>query len=256
MLAEMHRSAVEEARDRGARPCGECGTPMTMGTGTETGAYRTVDVFTPVAVDGTTYGPASDLVFLFDPAANWLGAGDPYAYLARLGDLCMSATSAKRTETTWLYERTIREYTSLKVRLDMGPTYHQHAPASVPWTYDPSREVIGDRACVYHCGWPAWLRPSGWYCRECRELLTDATAEIRMVPVYAGEALPPTSAVPREARGGYGQPGLPTGPVKRLPPLCEVCSRRDATAVKVPRFGGRLVCAGCIGEAQAAGILA
>jgi hypothetical protein len=163
---------------------------MTHGQGTDGGR----DVFTDVAVDGSAYGPAVDLAPLFDPSANWLGESSPYAYLARLGDLCSEATSAKRASTTWLYERTIREYVSLKVRLDTGGYYHSHTPAREPWTYDPSREVAGERECACHCGRPAWLRPSGWYCRECGGLLTDATAEIRMAPVYADEARPVTPA--------------------------------------------------------------
>jgi hypothetical protein len=185
MLAELHASAVAALRSRDVGPCAECGTPMALAEGTEHGISSPKDIFTEVAADGSTYGPAADLVFLFDPAANWLGASGPYAYLARLAELCNEATSAKRCETTWLYDRTIREYVSLKVRLDMGSIYHHHVSARQPWSHDPACEVTGDRACAYHCGWPAWLRPSGWYCRGCGELLTDATAEIRMVPVYA-----------------------------------------------------------------------
>jgi hypothetical protein len=178
-VARLHAEAVAYLSARPVPPCAECGTPMTRAEGTERGINGPKDIFTEVAVDGTTYGPAVDLAPLFDPAANWLGADNPYAYLARLGELCGEATSAKRASTTWLYERTIREYVSLKVRLDTGGYHHAHTPATEPWVYDPDRVPVGERECVYHCGRPAWLRPSGWYCRECSDLLTDGNAELR-----------------------------------------------------------------------------
>jgi hypothetical protein len=175
-LAELHSSAVAALGALPVKPCAECGTPMMHGQGTTGGK----DVFTEVAADGSVKAPASDLVHLFDPAANWLGESDPYAYLARLGDLCTEALSVKRRETTWLYERTIREYSALKVRLDTGSIYHRHMSDRDPWVYDPNRATRGV-AVPAHCGWPAWLRPSGWYCRQCKALLTDATAELRSV---------------------------------------------------------------------------
>lgn len=179
-VGELHAQEVARLRARPVRPCAECGTPMTMGTGTEHGINGPTDVFAPVAVDGTTYGPASDLAHLFDPSANWLGMSSPYAYLARLGELCNEATSAKRAETTWLYERTIREYVALKVRLGTGSIYHSHRAAREPWVYDPDRGPLG-KVVPFHCSTPAWLRPSGWYCRECLVLLTDDNAEMRDV---------------------------------------------------------------------------
>lgn len=177
-LAELHAEAVAHLAARPVPPCAECGTPMTHGQGIDGLSRR--DVFTEVAADGTVYGPASDLAHLFDPAANWLGADSPYAYLARLGDLCSEATSVKRRETTWLYERTIREYVSLKVRLDTGGCYHTHAPEREPWTCNPSCEPRGV-VMPHHCGMPAHLRPSGWYCRGCGILLTDDSAEMRNI---------------------------------------------------------------------------
>jgi hypothetical protein len=250
-LVELHTSAVAALLARPVPPCIECGTPMVHGHGTEGGK----DVFTEVAADGTSRGPAVDLAPLFDPGANWLGMSNPYAYLARLGELCIEATSVKRTETTWLYECTVREYSALKVRLDTGCYYHSHVPEHEPWVYDPHRVPVGERECVCHCDRPAWLRPSGWYCRECGDLLTDETAEIRMVPVYAAvETKPAEPAASRPVRG-YGQPPVPTAPVKRLPPECDVCSRRDRPVTKVPQFGNRLVCLSCIDEARQLGIL-
>lgn len=179
-LAELHAEAVAYLAVRPVPPCAECGTPMTRGQGTEHGVNGPKDIFTEVAADGSAYGPAVDLAPLFDPAANWLGMDNPYAYLARLEGLCNEATSAKRAETTWLYERTIREYVGLKVRLDTGGYHHTHRPAREPWVYDPNRAPRGD-VMPYHCGRPAWLRPSGWYCRECGDLLTDDSAELRGV---------------------------------------------------------------------------
>jgi hypothetical protein len=253
-LAELHASAVAAILARPVPPCAECGTPMMHAEGIEHGIHGPKDIFTEVAADGTAYGPAVDLAPLFDPAANWLGMSNPYAYLARLGDLCSEATSAKRAETTWLYERTIREYVSLKVRLDTGGYHHPHMPKRDLWVYDPNRVPVGERECVYHCGSPAWLRPSGWYCRECRDLLTGATAEVRMVPVYADEVKPARQDPPR-ATGAYGNWPANPAPVKRLPPECDVCSRRDGPVTKVPQFGNRLACEPCIEEAKAAGVL-
>ena len=178
-LAELHASAVAGVLAQPLAPCEECGTPMVLGQEAEGGK----DVFTEVAADGSTKGPASDLAHLFDPAANWLGMSDPYAYLARLGELCEEALpnkSARRTKPTWLYDRTIREYAALKVRLDTGSIHHRHMAAREPWVYNPSCEPRGV-VLPYHCGAPARLRPSGWYCRGCNALLTDATAELRDV---------------------------------------------------------------------------
>lgn len=175
-VGELHAAAVAALRARPVHPCAECGTAMTHGQGTDGGK----DVFTDVATDGTTYGPAADLAPLFDASANWLGADNPYAYLAKLGDLCTEALSVKRRETTWLYERTIREYAGLKVRLDTGSIYHTHSPAREPWAYVPGRAPRGV-VMPYHCGQPAHLRPSGWYCRGCGVLLSDDSAEIRSV---------------------------------------------------------------------------
>jgi hypothetical protein len=55
------------------------------------------------------------------------------------------------------------ECSALKVRLDFGGTFHQHYPASLPSPYEGT---------VPHCcGWPGWLRPSGWQCRRCGAVL-------------------------------------------------------------------------------------
>jgi hypothetical protein len=175
-VGELHAAAVAAVFARPVKPCTECGTAMTHGQGTDGGK----DVFTEVAADGSVKAPASDLVQLFDASANWLGADNPYEYLAKLGDLCTEALSVKRRETTWLYERVIREYAGLKVRLDTGSIYHRHMPAREPWAYVPNRAPRGV-VMPHHCGQPAHLRPSGWYCRGCGDLLTDESAELREV---------------------------------------------------------------------------
>jgi hypothetical protein len=177
---ELHAANVAALRARPVRPCAQCGTAMVMGTGFDGAPSRGIDVFKPVAADGTAYGPAPDLAHLFEPERNWLGMSSPYAYLARLSDLMGEAHKVKRAELTWLHWRTAREYTSLNVRLREGSIYHQHSPAREPWVYDPDRGPLG-KVLPYHCGMPAWLRPSGWYCRECRALLTDDSAEMRSV---------------------------------------------------------------------------
>lgn len=86
---------------------------------------------------------------------------DPYGHLADLAGMCERAhrQSRRGAEPTWLYHAAVREYSSLKVRLEFGGTFHTHRPLHLPPPYPgPVPE---------HCGWPAWLRPSGWQCRQC-----------------------------------------------------------------------------------------
>jgi hypothetical protein len=54
-----------------------------------------------------------------------------------------------------------------------GQPFHEHYPAGSPPS--PLR-YQGTRP--EHCGWPAWLRPSGWHCRQCRQFLGPARVEI------------------------------------------------------------------------------
>jgi len=75
---------------------------------------------------------------------------EPYAYLSWLGQQCTSGRA--------LDLRVAREYSSLKVRLDSGMSFHQHRPGQV----QPSRVRP-----PHHCRWPMWMRPSGWHCRQC-----------------------------------------------------------------------------------------
>jgi hypothetical protein len=65
-------------------------------------------------------------------------------------------------------DRLMAEYSALKVRLDFGGTFHEHYPREWPaWDGPPAPE---------HCGWPAWLRPSGWQCRQCGAALAVESA--------------------------------------------------------------------------------
>jgi hypothetical protein len=80
---------------------------------------------------------------------------DPHAYLAALGGRCIAGKGKDRRTDL----RAAGEYSMLKVRLEMGGTFHEHYPRE-QLAYDgpPAPE---------HCGWPGWLRPSGWQCRQC-----------------------------------------------------------------------------------------
>lgn len=89
---------------------------------------------------------------------------DPYACLAALGERCITGKGKGRQVDL----RAAGEYSMLKVRLDFGGTFHQHYPRELP-AYDgpPAPE---------HCGRPAWLRPSGWQCRQCGAALAAERA--------------------------------------------------------------------------------
>ena len=156
---------------RPERPCTLCGAPLRT-------VARPDDTFGPVDTLGSPNGPDTDMVALFAPEANWLGSVSPYDHLARLAALLDEATAGKRTETTWLYARSIREYVALKVRLDVGMSFHYH---QLPSDWDAARfaetYVPGPQPRAadlpYHCDRPAYLRPSGWQCRECRVMLPE-----------------------------------------------------------------------------------
>ena len=90
---------------------------------------------------------------------------DPYAYLAALAaDLARAQkVTRKGVGHTWLYWRKAREYSALKVRLETGGTFHVHWAGSSPIDHS----AAGHQPQVpEHCGWPMWLRPSGWHCRQ------------------------------------------------------------------------------------------
>jgi len=160
-LDGLHAAAVAGLMAAPDRPCSLCGVPLHT-TALPDDTYGVADW------TGSRTGTDPDLAPLCDPAANWLGASNPYAYLARLARLLDEADpGSKKTQTTWLYERTVREYAALKVRLDMGLSFHYHQEdrAGAP------RSLV---VPPYHCSWPAHLRPSGWYCRECKVRLPGA----------------------------------------------------------------------------------
>jgi hypothetical protein len=116
------------------------------------------DEFVWVGQDGHQMGVDSDM--------RQLPGADPYARLAFLSRELDRAHAARRASFTWLYHAYVREYSALKVRMDFGGTHHVHQSSSHPQVWDgPPPE---------HCGWPAWLRPSGWHCRQCGELLEEA----------------------------------------------------------------------------------
>lgn len=98
---------------------------------------------------------------------------DPYAHLSWLGtEMDRLSKQAKRPKGggyAWPnaqveaeYHARGREYSSLKVRLDMKGSLHQHQVFKTghlqPWPYGPVPD---------HCGWPMRLAPSGWVCRQC-----------------------------------------------------------------------------------------
>jgi hypothetical protein len=175
LLAELHAAEAARVLAGPERPCALCGVSVHV-------AAAPGDEWRAADASGSFSGADPDLAHLFDPAANWLGASNPYDYLARLSRALDGADPlSKRTETTWLYERTIREYASLKVRLDVGMTFHQHRIAS-DWdgaafaaAWAPGMMHVRRAGVPYHHDRIAWCRPSGWECRECRATLTDET---------------------------------------------------------------------------------
>jgi len=82
--------------------------------------------------------------------------GSPYARLKELADT-IDGYKNKLDPDCW---RASAEYISLKVRMEFKGMHHVHQPNRVP-AYD------GD--VPEHCDYPMWLRPSGWYCRRCKE---------------------------------------------------------------------------------------
>ena len=92
---------------------------------------------------------------------------DPYGRLAHLGEIQMAAHKQHKpgkSDLTWVFWAAAREYSALKVRLDFGGTWHTHYPRE----HGPA---LHDGLVPEHCGWPMWLRPSGWQCRQCADRL-------------------------------------------------------------------------------------
>jgi hypothetical protein len=87
---------------------------------------------------------------------------DPYAYLTALGERItrlLSGPKARRDPAAAIALG--GEYSSLKVRLDMGGAFHTHYPAA-----DDPDTYTGPRPVPECCGMPVMLRPSGWHCRR------------------------------------------------------------------------------------------
>lgn len=132
-------------------------------------ANERTDEFTWAGEDGSTAGTDSDL----RPLEQFGGA---YAYLAWLDaemDRLHALSRKRKGEYVWPDERTRityhdrgREYTALKVRLDMKGTFHIHHVRA-----DDTPAYRGP--AVQHCDYPAWLRPSGWWCRKCGQQLSS-----------------------------------------------------------------------------------
>jgi len=140
-------------------PCWLCGDAMHQVADTW------LDEFTWADDSGSTTGTDTDLRQLEEH-------GGAYARLKWLADEMdrLGKLSCKRKDgyhwpdeaTQAEYHARGREYSALKVRLETGGTFHVH--------HVRSSEVPDYAGIVpYCCGWPAWLRPSGWQCRQCRK---------------------------------------------------------------------------------------
>jgi hypothetical protein len=118
--------------------------------------------------DGRTLGTDRDLRSL--PGWPAKPDPDPYAHLTWLAgrmDAAMKACGGPRgtrASLTPLYWAAAREYSSLKVRLEMSLTFHQH---TVTAQRDCPAGGNVRRPLPYHCAWPMRLTPSGWACRQC-----------------------------------------------------------------------------------------
>jgi hypothetical protein len=161
--------------------CRLCGAVLVRAADTRTDEYVWVDLA------GRMYGPDTDLAHI----------PDPYGHLA---DLAERAVRGDR--------RAAGEYSALKVRLETGGTDHVH------WTDASDDPPLHSGPVPGCCGWPAWLRPSGWQCRRCKRRLpvpVPLLAPVRRpVPEAAGPA--PVLAADRPPyRDPYGRPCGPGG---------------------------------------------
>jgi len=181
-LAQLHAAAVARVLSAPDRPCRHCGAML------HNVADEVTDLWATVDAEGSCTGVDPDVAHLYDPDANPLGAVNPWDALRLLAEL-MDATTHKAVMAgkachTPLHWRVAAEYSALMVRLDMGLPFHQHSMTS-DWDAGEAARHIGEPRPAdlpYHCGWPAWLRPSGWHCRECKLVLTDETAELAGEP--------------------------------------------------------------------------
>jgi hypothetical protein len=126
--------------------CQLCGDPL------HPVANERTDTFIWVDASGSQTGVDADL--------RQLPGGDPFARL----DVLTDRLKASRYRDS----AAAAEYSALTIRLGgtggaAARTHHEHwAPVSEPMYTGLVPEC---------CGWPAWLRPSGWQCRRCRRRL-------------------------------------------------------------------------------------
>jgi hypothetical protein len=148
----MNRDHPASSPAHGATPalavvCRWCPATLTIA------ADPVADEFVWVDAAGGQYGQDADL-----PA-------HPYDHLEELG--------ARMQASKYSDLAAARAYSSLKVRLTYG-IFHTHHPAEAA---TPDWDCLGvtlPAVPVTHCGWPGWLRPSGWYCRRCKARLADS----------------------------------------------------------------------------------
>ena len=143
--------------------CVICGDPLHRVVDTN------LDEWVWVGNDGTRFALDSDLRDL---------PMEPYAYLTWVAEHCFEGKGKDRK----LNLARAQEYASLKIRLDSG-AYHEHKAAleDRPKHEGPVPE---------HCGMPMWLRPSGWYCRQCRKPLREIRNHAKAVTDGNQENLP------------------------------------------------------------------
>jgi hypothetical protein len=163
--ADLHAAAVARALAEPPRPCLRCDAEL------HTVALPD-DTFGVADAAGSVVGTDPALLHFYDPERNPYGAASPYDALRRMAALMEEARQVRHAGLTWVYWNTARGYSMLKGRLDDGLPFHEHKVLSKwDWTADP-RPPSPD--VPEHCGMPAWLRPSAWYCRVCKARLTDA----------------------------------------------------------------------------------
>lgn len=143
-------------------PCWLCGDELHQAADERQDLYAWADGA------GSTAGTDSDLRQL----EQFGGAYKYLAWLASEMDRLHKLSRKRKDGYHWPDARTQaeyhargREYSALKVRLEFGGTFHIHQ-ARASGTPDYQGTVP---EC---CGWPAWLRPSGWQCRQCRQAVS------------------------------------------------------------------------------------
>lgn len=139
--------------------CDACGVPVWRTGGADNEWYWT-------DLDGSSVG--LDHI--------WLELGvEPYQRLAKLSREIVSYHGLRDSQKTPEQDRVINarfiEYSLLGNRIAFGggPSHVHRVAAEVGNT------PLGGQT-PEHCGFPAYRRPSGWQCRECRADLGDDAA--------------------------------------------------------------------------------